>query len=73
MKPMKTSSINNYIERSGCEGSREMRWYLEGDVGSREGCFSFLFIEGNKGLAFERYMAVHVGFLCSTRRDLKGC
>ena len=42
-------------------------------MGSREGCFSFLFIEGNKGLAFERYMAVHVGFPCSTRRDLKGC
>lgn len=51
---------------------------VDRDVGSREGCFSFLFKEGkgcssqNKGLA-ERYMAVHMGFLCSTRRDLKGC
>ena len=35
---MKTPSINNYMERSGYEGNREMRWYLEGeDVGSREG------------------------------------
>lgn len=24
-----------------------------------------------QGTGFERYMAVHMGFLCSTRRDLK--
>ena len=43
-------------------------------MGSREGCFSFLFIEGNKGLAFERYMAVHVGSLAvlgETSKDVE--
>lgn len=34
---MKTLTTNNSSERFGCEGNREMTWYLEGDVGSMEG------------------------------------